>query len=87
MYNPIPSAKYIVVFNADTPSAWPGTAIEKMIANIAETDSGMPRLPQAAPRNARKEAGTISRPSCSASSPIHCTAKNSGSPTTTAGSS
>ena len=63
-----------------------GVAIEKIIANITATAIGMPRLPQAMARKAKKVAGTSSRPRRIGAACSICTAKNSGTPMSGAGS-
>jgi len=67
-------------------SAGLGVAIEKIIENITAIAIGMPRLPQAIARKARKVAGTSTRPSLSGAACSSCTRKNSGSPISGAGS-
>ena len=57
------------------------------MANMIDTDSGMPRLPQAAARKAKKLAGTSSSPRRSGSACSTCTPRNSGRPISAAGSS
>src|SRR5438105_4666862 len=64
-----------------------GTASAKIIENITAIETGSPRLPQAAPRNATKLATTSSTVSHSASARSSCTAQNSGTPKTAAGTS
>jgi hypothetical protein len=61
-------------------------AIEKIIENITEMAIGMPRLPQAMAVKARKVAGTSSRPRRIGAACSICTAKNSGTPISGAGS-
>ena len=62
-----------------------GVAIEKIIENMIAMAIGMPRLPQAMARKARKVAGTSSRPRRSGAECSSCTQKKSGSPTSGAG--
>ncbi len=68
-------------------AAMGGAAMEKIMENITDTEIGMPRLPQAAPRKATKLATTSSTVSCSGCSCSTCTAQNSGGPISAAGSS
>jgi hypothetical protein len=67
-------------------AAGAGVAMEKIIENITAMAMGMPRLPQAISKKAMKVAGTSSSPSRMGAVCSICTAKNSGSPMSGAGS-